>query len=341
MRKKVHLRIVRSTFFIFTVIASQCFNIPTAQGDPEIDTGIIEGWSYSEIYADPSELDEGLSINAILRIEPSVNGRDYVVTDESGFFAIRDVPSGQYILHPLYSSPSYAIKVAVERNKTSTVTVPTPEARIYLYLFNCSKQEPPLYSADVRRALAMSIDRQRLLEDLALADRYPAANFIPKELREGGWADLAKTFAYSPRDAEMLLQSVSPFACSITYNLIENDMHGKIAEGIGRFWRALPGIEAVTPVGREWGEYTMDYFAGNFDVIRLGWSLDSNSMLAFLREFFGEGNFLRYHNPMVVSLLDQAEAALRSQSIPAYEDAILTVHDILVDEAPAIPIYYY
>ena len=104
---------------------------------------------------------------------------------------MHSVPVGEYTVQPLHSPSDYSVKVNVERNQTSEVTVPTPETGLYFYLFNCSKTHPSFSDRNVRKALAIAIDRPRLLTEVDCTDRDPAFNFIPGGLLEGGWADAA------------------------------------------------------------------------------------------------------------------------------------------------------
>ena len=69
--------------------------------------------------------------------------------------------------------------------------------------------------------------------------------------------------------------------------------------------------------------------------------MDSNNILEFFEYFFGEGNRLNYMNPTVLILLDRGRTALASKNMTAYEDALLTINAILIEDMPAIPIFYY
>jgi ABC-type transport system substrate-binding protein len=307
--------------------------------------GAIQGWSYSETYTGPDEIAEGTRIYAILEIIPVVGNKRFFMTDRAGFFALSSVPVGNYVIWPLHCSSDYAVKVRVARDETSQVTVVTPRTGFYLYLINCSEYDPPLGDPNVRRALALAVDRPRVLAAAEVTDREPAFDFIPRALREGGWAGGAARISYSPGTARKLLDDTNPFDLILSYNTGSSDeitrMHGSIAARVRSSFLTLPEVRQVTLVQNSWEQQLEDLVRGHFDLLRMGWELDSNNILEFYRVYFGRGNWLNYSNPAVLELMDRAQAALEEGAIPAYEDAILTINSMLIDDMPAIPLCFY
>jgi ABC-type oligopeptide transport system substrate-binding subunit len=327
-----------SIIFAATILGALCAAVP-ASANPGEGAGTIRGWCHSEYYTDPKEIEEGIVINAILEIDAPVRGERYIVTDESGLFALEAVPAGEYVLHPLHCPARYSVKVEVTPNEISGVTVLTPDTGLELYLINCAVANPPLANRNVRRALALAVDRERLLADAGVTDRAPAFSFIPEALREGGWADGAARLSCSPVQAMALLEDAGRFDLMISYNISET--HGKIAAGVRSYLEALPQLRKVTLVGKEWAQHVQDYLSGSFELLRMGWMLDSNNILEYYKVYFGEGNLLNYSSAEVLALLRQAQGALDDRNIPAYQEAVLAINDILVTDMPAIPLHYY
>ena len=184
----------------------------------------------------------------------------------------------------------------VERDQTTEVIVPTPYTGLYLYLFNCARS--PFDDRNVRKALAMMIDGERLLTDADMTDRDPAFRFIPNGLFEGGWADTAGAVAHSPSDAERLLQNTPSFHFSISINIVANNdaatsAHERIAAKAKAGFESLSAVTTVEVISRDFGSYWAVFSSGGFDLLRFGWAMDSNNILEFSQVSAGKREYDR------------------------------------------------
>ena len=214
-------------------------------------------------------------------------------------------------------------------------------------MFNCDKTIPPFNNSYVRKALGLSIDREQLLTDLEIAglemaNKNPANSFIPDKLLEGGWADGADTISYNVTEADSITAGITPFNCNVLYNyLIDSTLHATIFDKIQIYFKVLDVVDIVSYTAKEWSIYLDDRANGNFEIARGGWSLDSNNILEYLKIFCGEGNQLNYSNTVVDSLITEARSALDNNDLSGYEQALISINNILIEEMPAIPIYNY
>jgi oligopeptide transport system substrate-binding protein len=105
-------------------------------------------------------------------------------------------------------------------------------------------------------------------------------------------------------------------------------------------WRENLGIR-VKLTGLEWESYLARLDEQPFTIYRLGWCQDYPHPNNFLRDVFYTGsgnNESRYSNPDFDKLVD--EAAVKptlEEQLPLYAQA----QDILVDDAPALFLYWY
>jgi len=142
----------------------------------------------------------------------------------------------------------------------------------YAYLgFNCAK--PPLDKAEVRRALAMAIDRKSLLQWLYHDFGRPATGLLSPE----NWAfypGVPQT-PYDPARAEALLDAEgirrgpSGTRLRLSYKTSQNKVSRQLAvavqEQLGRI-----GVEAEIQ-SLEWGTFYGDVLEGRFDIYGLTW----------------------------------------------------------------------
>lgn len=303
-------------------------------------TGTITGRAYSEAYADdPSEITEEYGIYALLSIDPPINGVSLIETDALGNFTINEVPPGTYTIGPLHSSDR-AQNVKVSASRTYELEFLTPEAGVYLYMIRTTTSSPPLDVADVRVALARSINRSVLLVDVGLTNP-PATNFIPDGLA-GSWSSTASEIVFSVAAANTLLTSQDAFDLAITYNGVDT-INETIAQKVAAFFEALDQIHTATVTGLSWAEQFDALAAGTFEVARFGYILDSNNIYQFYKKLFASTQLVDtgYDSSAFTILLANAADAISDGDIAAYEQSIVNLNDQLVQDMPAIPIYFY
>lgn len=214
-----------------------------------------------------------------------------------------------------------------------------------IYYYGLNVKHPPLDNVKVRQALALAVDRQALIDNILKADQLPALSFTPKGMP--GWEVYKKdSFLKPTADIEaakkLLAEAGYPDGNGlpeivIYYNTSEG--HQAIATAIQEQWKKI-GVKA-TLKNMEWKQY-LDFVQNNDEVMvyRMGWVADFADAYNFLDVLRGGGgnNFTRWANAEFdKGLADALQAADDNARYEIYSK----MEQILQDEMPVIPIYWY
>lgn len=208
----------------------------------------------------------------------------------------------------------------------------------YYYIVNVTRK--PLDDARVRKALAMSIDKKALVEQVTKGGQVPANSFVPPST---GYTS-PKGYEFNPEAGRKLLAEAGypggkgfP-VFSVLYNTSAS--HRKIAEFIQAQWKTYLGID-VTLVNQEWGTYLDTRSQShNFDLARAAWIGDYLDPSTFSDMWVtgGTQNDGLYSNKRYDALIEKARTQLGAERMKTLEDA----EKILIDEDMGIiPIYFY
>ncbi|EMW6873636.1 ABC transporter substrate-binding protein [Providencia vermicola] len=213
----------------------------------------------------------------------------------------------------------------------------------YYYAFNT--QRAPTNDIRVRKALAMTIDRQVIAKKVLGTGEKPANRFTP-DVTAGFKPQKSIYENYTQKEldeqAKVLLQAAGygpkkPLELVLLYNSSEN--HQKIAIAVASMWKKKLGVE-VKLVNQEWKTYIDSRNTGNFDVIRASWIGDFNEPSTFLSLLTSQhnGNIPKFNNK-------NYDAVMASASIETNEDLRNRYYNqaeaIIAQEAPIAPIYQY
>ena len=230
-------------------------------------------------------------------------------------------------------------KLPVYKAMPKSPLVQAPYLGTYYYLINTKR--PPVDDARVRKALAMSVDREKLTRTVLQETAFPAYSITPPDTL--GYFP-PKLFDYDPQEARRLLAEAGypngegwP-GLEILYNT--NEGHRKIAVAIQQMWKSELGID-ITITNQEWKVYLDSVTQIDFQVARRGWIGDYVDANNFLDLFITDGgnNNTNYSDPLYDDLiLYRAPAAkTREERYALFEQA----ETMLMDEMPIIPIYTY
>jgi oligopeptide transport system substrate-binding protein len=209
------------------------------------------------------------------------------------------------------------------------------------YFYGINTTRPGLDDARVRRALALSVDRELLAETVTQGIYRPGYSVVPPDTMGYNPPQL---FEYDPDEARRLLAEAGyPKGAgfpgfSILYNTLEQ--HQKIAVAIQQMWRQELGI-SVQLVNQEWQVYLDSQNTNNFDVVRRGWIGDYVDPNNFLDLFItgGGNNHTGFSNARYDEIiLEQAPATRdRDERYALFHEA----ERLLMAEMPLIPLYVY
>lgn len=208
-----------------------------------------------------------------------------------------------------------------------------------VYFYRCNVSRPPLNDKRVRRALALALDRESLVKNVARGGQQPAyATTYPDTAGYTARARLAGTVDDAKR---LLAEAGFPGGnglptVEILYNTSEN--HRSIAEAIQQMWRKNLGIN-VSLVNQEWKVYLDMRHTKNYSLARAGWIADYVDPHSFLEiwESTNGNNDTGWSNAEFDRLL---QVALAAKTDAERYEVYQKMDAILVDELPLIPIYY-
>jgi oligopeptide transport system substrate-binding protein len=208
------------------------------------------------------------------------------------------------------------------------------------YFFRVNVTKPALNNRLVRRALAMAIDRQSIVDKVTRGAQLPADSFTPP--KTAGYTSVA-SLPYDVLQAQRLLaeaghaegRGLPPI--EILFNTSEN--HKIIAEAIQQMWRKSLNV-AATLVNQEQKVYFDSRRQMNYQVIRSTWIGDYNDPNSFLNLWLtgGGNNMTGWSNPDYDRLIGEAsQTADQAARYAAFQKA----EAILLEEAPILPVYFY
>ncbi len=208
----------------------------------------------------------------------------------------------------------------------------------YFYRLNVSR--PPFDNPLVRRAFAMSLDRDELARHVLTGGEQPAASFVPPG--DGRYEPVARVRFDVEQARQLLAQAGYPEGrglptVEILYNTSE--AHRTIAEAIQRMWRENLNAD-VRLLNQDWKVYLSSMNNLDYDIARSAWIGDVADAVNFLECFQTDvgNNRTGWSSPefdaFIAAAYQETDATRRTELLQAAEA-------ILLDGGPIIPIYFY
>lgn len=220
-----------------------------------------------------------------------------------------------------------------------------PQLATYYYGFNLTR--PPFAAAPgLRRALAMVIDRDRLVQQVTGVGELPACSWVPSGI--AGYTPQAVDYCAWPRERRVAearrlyeqagYSAANPLRTEIRYNT--GEVHGRIAVAIAAMWKQTLGVETEMRA-EEFRVLNQNVLARrDTQVFRSSWIGDYNdawTFLQLLRTGFGI-NLTGYSNTGYDTLLEQAS----EQADPGRRRELLeSAERLMLTDQPLIPLYFY
>jgi oligopeptide transport system substrate-binding protein len=219
-----------------------------------------------------------------------------------------------------------------------------PQLSTYFYGFNLDR-EPFRSHPELRAALSMVIDRDKLAEAVLRAGELPAYGWIPPGMHD--YSEQSFSYRVIPM-AQRIAEGRSlyakagftrehPLRFELRYNT--GELNNRLAVAIASMWKEALGAEAKL-VAVEFKTLLQDIDRGNVDVFRSSWIGDYNDPYTFaqyLKSDFGI-NLPHYRSAEYDALLEQAASQTDSDKRRALlEEA----ERVMLKDHPLIPIYFY
>jgi len=242
-----------------------------------------------------------------------------------------------------YSVPTDQVKWA-EKNMPNEYKN-SPYFGTYYYVINLTR-EPLASNVNLRKALALSIDRDLLVNKITQGGEQPAYEWVPPGVP--GYEQQPVDFAsMTQKERNELAKKLyaeagysvdNPLKVQVLHNTSER--HRKIAIAIASMWKKTLGVD-MTLTNQEWKVYLDSRDKKDFQVARAAWIgdyMDASNFLDLFVSSAGERNDAGYNNAKFDELLNAAsvnpDPAARQKQLEEAERIFLT-------DLPIIPIYHY
>jgi oligopeptide transport system substrate-binding protein len=232
----------------------------------------------------------------------------------------------------------------IKQNMAAELHV-SPQLSVYYYGFNLT-QPPFKGQPDLRRALSMVIDREKLTTAVTGVGETPAYSWIPPGVsnyspQRFDYAD--KPMAERITEARQLYANAGyspaqPLKIQLRYN--SGEVHNRLAVAIAAMWKESLGVQTELYAEEFRALLSSIQARKETQVFRASWVGDFNDAYTFaqlLQSDFGI-NLTGYSNAQYDTLLAQAVA----QGDPAQRRALLeSAERLMLAEHPLLPIYFY
>ncbi|OXS56765.1 dipeptide transport system substrate-binding protein [Bacillus sp. V-88] len=220
------------------------------------------------------------------------------------------------------------------------------QAGTYFYRFNLEKE--PFQNQNIRKAFAMAVDQQQMVDFVTKNKEKPAYGFVSKgfkdpagkDFREAN-GDLVKT---DVEEAKALLKKGMEEEGydklpEVTLTYSTSDTHQKIAEALQQMFKENLDVD-VKLANMEWNVFQDEQKALKFQLSRSSFLADYADPINFLENFqtghsmnrTGWGN--ENYDKLIQQAKNEADETKRFEMM--YE-----AEKILMDEMPIIPIHFY
>lgn len=214
-------------------------------------------------------------------------------------------------------------------------------AALTYYSFNVDRE--PFNDVRVREALAIAIDRDRIVEDELGGASEPANTFLPVDKAESNEVVVPKSASLEKdRERAKRLLAEAGYPNGEGFPVLKllinrNEQQRQIAQAVASSWRSVLGIETEI-IARVWDEYEEAIRKGEYDLARKGTVMQTADETSNIRMLFS-------------SEVKEGSAGTTSQSTPSPQSTVSPspgIHPVTAIETEAdalrqltaIPIYF-
>lgn len=231
-----------------------------------------------------------------------------------------------------------------DKYKDSPELIKTPNGSTWYVEFNTTRG--PLKNRHIRRALAMAIDKQDMINTIARGIGEPANHIVTKGI---GIIGVDKDFVeetglpglqYNPEEAKKELElgmkelGITEMP-TLKFILNDSGKNKKYGETIQEYFRVNLGVKVDIEL-MTWKEKQQRVKNSDFDMGYSGWGPDYQDAMTFLDLFVTNGgnNHGKYSNPEYDKLI--AYAQTETDKVKRFE-AMKRALEILQEDAPVAP----
>lgn len=198
---------------------------------------------------------------------------------------------------------------------------------------------PPFDDPKVRRAFALALDMDKVLEVSYKGNAERSGNYIPPRIP--GYNEQLEPLPFDPEQAQQLIAESKYGSVADLPHIVFYDVYGlgPAAEAMIGMWQANLGVTVEAEIIEELEEWYERSHNREFQLFLGGWGADYIDPQNFLEVLFhsqSEENRLAYSNPEV-------DAALEKAAVEQDEEARLKMYQeigkMILEDLPAVPFY--
>ena len=249
-----------------------------------------------------------------------------VMEFETGRLDILQVPAAEYRRYA--TDPAWRERL-----------IARPGLNCYYLGLNCSR--PPFDSVQVRRAVTMAIDRQRILDTVFEKRGVLAKGPVPPDLWKRGGERTGGGIAYDPDEAKRIIASRGLAGARVRILVSAEPEVLDIVEVV-QYYLARAGLQAEI-VQLDWSAFKQAVNQGEADAFWLSWWADYPDPENFLYPLFHSanagpaGNRSWYRDRTFDRLVEQAQA---TSDAAAREQLYRQAEDRVIADAPWVSMWH-
>lgn len=206
------------------------------------------------------------------------------------------------------------------------------------YYVGLNSSRPPFSNRELRWALYLGLDREKILATIYEKRGRLAFGPVPDSLRT--W-EAPYSPPYDPARAKAIVDRLGLSGLTVNFYVTADQEIVDLVEVMQAYWKKL-GISVVIRQ-REWSAYKEAVNRGEADLFYLSWWADYPDPENFLFPLFHSsnhgpaGNRTRYTNPSVDALIERASVSLNQRE----RSRLYTMaEDMIVSDMPAIFLWH-
>ncbi|WP_116051207.1 ABC transporter substrate-binding protein [Amycolatopsis palatopharyngis] len=225
------------------------------------------------------------------------------------------------------------------QNSEDIKTVEGKGASIRYMVFNIDPKNKVISEKSVRQAIAATIDRQRLVDNVLAGGAEPLYSMVPP-LFEDANVPAFKDF-YEGKNASDFLDE--PVSIDLWHESSGHygDTETALAQEIGRMLEES-GMFKVNVQNAEWAQYSDNNApaaTSPYPTYLLGWYPDFLDPDNYIQPFYdSKGYTQNYDNPKMDELIAQEQTADSSDS-PQRMETFKEIQQLAAEDAPIVPLY--
>lgn len=261
----------------------------------------------------------------------------FLVVDENTGLQMFNRGEADWVGSPLSTIPTDAIQSLKKEGRLSV----SSGAGTHWFRVNTSKK--PFDDSDIRRAFALALNRQEIVDHITQGNQAPALGIVPPSFQKENksyFADndivQAKELFEKGLNKKGLSQEAFPV---VTISFVSNERNNKVVQAVQEQWQRVFGI-TVQLDSCEPQIFFDKLKRKNYEIAIGSWYADFRDPINFLEVFKYSNNATNnteWENPIYVALLDlsqkEGDETKRNQFLQKAEG-------LLMEEMPVIPLFH-